>query len=326
MNSSSPIYVGIDVAKLTLQMHLMGHQHELANDPEGHAKLCALLQKVPGAHVVLEATGGYETALMAALHAAGCPVSRINPARARAAAKAKGRNAKSDPIDAAELTDYGHRFQPRPTLPPAATQTELATRTQWLTQLRDTLAKVRCLAEHHTDPFVIKEHAKLVKSLEDRIERVVDELAMLCQRDAKLQERVAALDAIEGVGVRTALLMLAFVPELGTLARGEIVSLCGLAPHNHDSGAMQGKRRICGGRAAARTTLYMAALSGSQRNPVLKKFYDNLIAEKKPFKVALTAVMRKLVIHMNSQLKAVAQKTEEDVKKKNIKQEKTVEN
>jgi transposase len=303
---TAPVYIGVDVAKATLQMHLLGAQLEFANTPEGRAELCEKVARVPGAQLVCEATGGYEQALVAALHQAKTPVSVVNPAQVRAAALAKGQRAKSDPIDARGLTDYGVRYQPQPTPPRSKVQLELAALVQWLKQLVNAQAVARAQAEHHSAPFVARQHGALLEHYQSQIKAVEAKLKYLQEHNRTLQQRVHCLDAIAGVGARTALLLLAFLPELGSLNRREAAALSGLAPWTRESGTMKGKRCIGGGRAEVRVALYMSALSATRCNPILKAFYQSLIGRNKPGKVALTAVMRKLVIHMNNELKKLA--------------------
>jgi len=298
-------YVGVDVAKATLQVHLQGQQQEFENTPEALRRLRQRLQKLPGAHVVCEATGGYERALVKVLHEAQTPVSVCNPAQVRAAAQAQGKRAKTDQIDAAGLTDYGQRYQPEPTPPTSATQDELVALTQWLKQLVGGLALAKTQAEHHNEPFVRRQHAKLLRHLESQIEAVEKQIQALVKQDALLQQRVQCLDEIKGVGPRTAWMVLAHMPELGQLNRHEAAALAGLAPWTRESGTMKGKRCIGGGRPEVRLALYMAALSAARSNPVLRELYKHLRAKGKLAKVALTAVMRRLLIYMNIQLKAL---------------------
>src|SRR5437870_849057 len=203
---TSPVYAGLDIAKASLQLHLQSKSFDLPNTPAGHIQLNKRLAAVPGVHVICEATGGYERSTVAALHAALVLVSVINPARVRQFARASGRLAKTDPIDAAVLTAFGQAFAPEPTAARSAVEIQLA-------------------------------------------------------------------------------------------------ALAGLAPYDRDSGQWAGQRHISGGRAEVRRALYMAALSASRSNPVLKAFYDRLIAAGKPAKLALTAVMRKLIVLMNHLLK-----------------------
>lgn len=305
-----PVYVGVDVAKASLQVDLPNRQIQLLNAPADCAKFCQRLVKLPGAHVICEATGGYERLLVQSLHESHIPVSVVNPVRTRAAARADGQQAKADPIDASGLTDYGKRYQPAPTPPISEVQRELAALIQWLQQLVEIQAVAKTQAEQHTDPFVRQQHQQLMKHYATQIERAEEQLEELQKKNPALRRRVECLDEIAAVGPRTALLVLAHMPELGYLNRGAVVALAGLAPWTRDSGTLKGKRCIGGGRAGVRQALYMAALSGIQFNPVLKAFFKHLTARGKPGKVALTAVMRKLLIHMNQRLKALADEPE----------------
>jgi transposase len=306
MKSTTAVYVGVDVAKATLQVHVQGRQTELKNAPAARAQLCQKLQSVVGAHVVCEATGGYERDLVGALHKAKIPVSVVNPAQVRAAAQAQGQRAKTDRIDAVMLTNYGQRYQPQPTPPASRIQRQLVDLTQWLKQLIAAQATAKTQAEHHHDPFVRKQHQALMDCYQVQIQTVEDKLQALLKKDQVLQHRVEALDAIQGVGSRTALLILAHMPELGQLNRQQAAALAGLAPWTRESGTLKGVRCIGGGRPEVRLALYMPALTAARFNPVLRAFYQRLIAKGKLPKVALTAVMRKLLVYMNHKLKALA--------------------
>ena len=307
--NTAPVYVGVDVAKATLQMHLQGSQIQFNNTPNGRSKLCKKLQNVAGAHVVCEATGGYEAALVQDLHKVKKPVSVVNPAQVRAAARAKGQRAKNDPIDASGLTDFGQRYQPEATPPASKVQRQLNALTQWLKQLVDAQAVAKTQAEHHREPFVRKQHQALIEHYQAQIKSVEAKLQKLLDQDQALKQRVECLDAIEGVGLRTALLVLAHLPELGQLNRQEVGALAGLAPWTRDSGTLKGKRCIGGGRSEVRLALYMSSLSVIRCNPILREFHQRLVAKGKPGKVALTAVMRKLLVYMNHKLKALVTQT-----------------
>jgi transposase len=299
------VYVGVDVAKATLQVHLQGSQIQLANTPKGRSQLSKRLQPLSGAQVVCEATGGYEQAMVESLHKAKIPVSVVNPAQVRASAQAKGQRAKTDPIDAAGLSEYGRLYQPEPTPPASKVQRQLAALTQWLSQLIQALAVAKVQAEHHSACFVRKQHQALIEHYQEQIKTAEAQLQSLMDHDQVLKEKVECLDAIEGVGQRTALLVLAHLPELGHLNRQQVAALAGLAPWTRDSGTMKGMRCIGGGRPELRLVLYMAALSATRCNPILKAFYQRLIAKGKPGKVALTATMRKLLVYMNHKIKSL---------------------
>jgi transposase len=304
----TPVYVGMDVAKATLQVHLNGHQFEFKNDAKGHARLSAKLARLALPHLVCEATGGYERPIVEACHKAKILVSVLNPAHTLAASQAQGKRAKTDPCDAAALTDYGQRFHPEPTAAVAPAVREITELTLWLKQLIDNCAVVKTQAEHHTNSFVGLRHQELLAHYQSQIQSVEKEIKKMVQAQAPFQQRMDCLTHIQGVGFRTALLTLVFLPELGSMNRGGTAALAGLAPWTRDSGTMKGKRCIGGGRAQVRPVIYMAALSASRCNPVLAPFYKGLKKRDKPSKVALTAVMRKLLIHMNSELKKLAAK------------------
>lgn len=301
--NTAPVHAGLDISKATLQLHFQKRQCVFANDATGHRQLLKLLGTVPGAHVVCEATGGYERAVVAALHAAAIPVSVINPAQVRHFALAQGQRAKNDPIDAAVLTAYGQALRPLATLPDAALA-ELRALVQWRAHLRDQLNAARNHAEHATLKFVQKQLAKLVACLEREMEKAQDELAGALLRAPQWQESVNKLVALDGVGSLTAVSVLSHMPELGRLNRGQVAALAGLAPWTRQSGPWEGQRHIGGGRADVRRALYMSAVVlARQVETLLGKFYAKLRAAGKPAKVALTAVMRKLLVQMNQALK-----------------------
>ncbi len=300
---SAPVHVGLDVAKATLQLHLPGRLLDVTNDAAGHTQLVQCLGAVPGAHVILEATGGYERAVVAALHTAGLPVSVVNPAQTRAFARATGQRAKSDPIDAASLSAFGKALEPAATTAPTPAHTELTALVTWREQLKDLLTIAKNQAEHHDSPFVRTEHAKLIRHLESRLAAVLAELTAALARHAVEQKQVTRLAEIPGVGMLTAVTVVAQMPELGTLNRGQAAALAGLAPWVRQSGPWEGQRHIGGGRTGVRRALYMASVAAVRCNSILKAFYKRLRAAGKKPKVALTAVMRKLIVLMNHALK-----------------------
>ena len=297
------VYVGLDIAKLTLELHFRNRSSPLPNTLDGHATLVQRLRAVPGAHVVCEATGGHESAVVAALHAAQVPVSVLNPARARQFARATGTQAKTDPIDAAMLTAFGVALQPEATPPRTPTEAKLTAYVIRRGQLIAMRIAENQRAEACLDPVLARMFVRSRRHLEKTLAALELLIQTLVEETAELAERVRRLKAIAGVGLITAVSVLAALPELGTLSRGQAAALSGLAPYNRDSGSSAGQRHISGGRSAVRESLYMAALTATRFNPVLKAFYDRLVAVGKAPKVALTAVMRKLVIFMNHLLK-----------------------
>ena len=303
----TPTSLGLDIAKRTLDLsaHPALTQRAYTHDAAGHATLVAALRQVAGPiQIICEATGGYEHDLLAALHAAQVPVTLVNPRQVRDFARAKGLLAKTDTLDAAVLAEYGRVFQPAPTVARTPAQqrlTHLVTRRQ---ELLEMITQEQHRAEHHHAAFVVKQARRLTKTLRRHLAQLEAEITALEKADAKLAEQVGRLTGIQGVGQRTAWLLLAALPELGTLARGQAAALAGLAPYNHDSGPQRGQRHIAHGRPLARRALYMAALVAARYNPVLRPFYQRLRAAGKPAKVALVALMRKLAELANLLLKS----------------------
>jgi len=307
---SATVYIGLDIAKATLQLHCQNQQVALPNNAEGHARLIKRLRAVPGAHLVCEATGGYERSIVAAFHAAKVPVSVVNPAQVRHFALAQGCRAKNDPLDAAVLTAYGHAIKPAPTPVPEAVLAELRALVQWRDQLKEQLARLRIQTEHLTLRFAQRQQAKLITHLKKQMAGVEAELERILARAPNVHAQVQALVELDGVGWITALSVFAQMPELGQLNRGQTAALAGLAPWTRQSGPWEGQRHIGGGRAIVRHALYMSAVVLARKTETtLGKFYARLRLAGKPAKVALTAVMRKLLIQMNQTLKDHALKT-----------------
>ena len=220
-------------------------------------------------------------------------------------AQAQGRRAKNDPIDAATLTAFGHALQPEPTALPDATLEQLRDLVRWRMHLKEQLIAVSNRTEHTAIAFVARAQARLVKQLNAQIKAVEQELAAALQRMPQWQAQIQKLTELDGVGVITALAVLTQMPELGRIGRRQAAALAGLAPWTRQSGPWEGQRHIGGGRAEVRRALYMAAVAVARMKPTaLGKFYERLRQAGKPAKVALTAVMRKLLLQMNHTLKA----------------------
>jgi transposase len=302
-NTMTTIYSGLDISKQNLQLHLEGRCHDLPNTLAGHSRLLKLLASHPGAHVVFEATGGYEREVVAALQQAAIPVSVINPARVRHFARAQGQRAKTDHLDAAVLTGYGQSLKPQSTPPRTALEKQLNELVRRRVQVLEMLVAQRQQAERLTLADLCRQARTLIRHLERDLEQIEKLLQELRQQTPALDARAQKLEAITGVGTLTALSVLAELPELGTLNRREVAAVAGVAPHPRDSGQWHGRRTIGGGRSEVRRALYMAALVAAHRNRTLTAFYQRLRAAGKPAKVALTAVMRKLIILMNQILK-----------------------
>ncbi len=303
----SLVYVGMDVAKATLDLHAptssCSRSRQFANGCAGHRALVRWLQGLGSVHVVCEASGGYERSVVTALQQALIAVSVVNPRHARDFARAQGRLAKTDRLDAQVLMEFGQRLQPAATPAPSVAQRQLAelvARRQQVQQLRS--AEHNRL-EHATHPAVRRQVQRHLVGLDRQLEQLDAWMTELVQVEPSLTHKMARLCAVVGVGRITAMVLLATMPELGALNRRQAAALVGVAPFNRDSGSRRGHRLIGGGRAVARRALYMAALVAAFRNPRLKAFYQRLVATGKAPKVALVAVMRKLIILLNQLLK-----------------------
>ena len=291
------------MAKASWQLDLAGQPHPLANDAQGHAQLLQLLRAHPGAHVVCEATGGYEQPAVRVRHAALVPVSLVEAGRVRHFAKAKGLRAKTDPIDAAVLSAYGRLLQPAATAAPTPQQARLAELSTRRLQRLTTLTAESNRAAHYTDKLCVRQARQLRQALEKQIAACDTAIAALIAADEDLQTKAERLDAIPGVGAITAATVLAELPELGKISDEAAAALVGVAPDNRDSGDHTGVRHIAGGRSAVRGALYMATLSAVRYDAIRKAFYLKLRAAGKKPKVALVACLRQLVVLMNRLLK-----------------------
>ena len=302
---ASPIYLGVDVAKasVTLASEPPGLTAEFATDSAGLTALVQAAQAQPVTLVVIEATGGYEAPVVAALVTAGLPVAVVNPRQVRDFAKALGRLAKTDRIDARVLALFGARVQPIPrSLPDEATQELEAV----LTRRRQLLEMLH--AERQRRP---RARGRVVRRSLDAHIRWLER--QVIDTDATLEAAIQAspvwrvqdqlLQSVPGVGPTLARTLLGLLPELGHLDRHHIAALVGVAPLARDSGTLRGRRTCWGGRPAVRTVLYMAALTAARWNPALRSFYQRLRAAGKPAKVALTAVARKLLVLLNAILR-----------------------
>ncbi len=303
--SDSAVFVGIDVCKQRLDVHVLPHEHAfaLANDPAGVADLVARLQPLQPALVVLEATGGLELAAAAALAAAGVPVAVVNPRQARDFARALGRLAKTDPIDAATLALFAERVRPVARPLPDAQAREFEALVQRRRQLLDMRAAEQNRLGSATAAAVRASLQKHIDWLNKQLGRCEKELAAAVEASPLWRVRDELLQSIKGIGPAVARTLLAALPELGTLTRQQIAALAGLAPYNRDSGPCKGRRSIGGGRAEVRSLLYMAALSAARYNPALAAFSERLRRAGKAAKVRLVAVARKLLTIANAVLR-----------------------
>jgi transposase len=253
--------------------------------------------------VVMEATAGYEVPVAVACAAAGLPVAVVNPRQIRAFAQAIGRTAKTDPIDAEVIALFGARVQPEPRALPDAQTQALAALVTRRRQLLEMLQAERQRLEQATTTAVRRDLRQHVRWLERRVTDVDDEMQKRIQGSPAWRAKEDLLRSVPGIGPAVSRTLIAELPELGQLDRRTIAALVGVAPLNRDSGRFRGRRMIWGGRASVRQALYMAALVASRYNAPLRTFYQRLQAAGKPKKLALVAVMRKLLTVLNAMVK-----------------------
>jgi len=294
--------VGVDVSKAQLDVALPGSGAlQVPNSLVGCRRLVKMVPA--GCLVICEASGGYERCLLRVMKAAGILAMAVNPVRVRRFAQAAGLLAKTDRLDAAILAEFGETMKLRK---PADVPT-YQERLRALVDHRDELVELRRVEQQRLGMAHLAElrrlHRSLLRTFARQIKAVEARLKALRQAAPELEERIGRLIRIQGVGMNTALAVLAHLPEIGSLGRNQAAALGGLAPYNADSGMIRGIRRICGGRFALRRHLYMAALVASRHNPVLRPFYLRLRAAGKDAKLALVAVMRKLLAVLNLSIK-----------------------
>ena len=298
-------FIGIDVSKETLDVHTLPDRNELqfANNPEGIKAICRKFSKLRPNLIVIEATGGLQIPVATALGLKKFPVVVINPRQARDFARAKGRLAKTDKIDAAILALFGKHMEPevRP-LKDEQTQ-ELSA----LMSRRNQLIRMLVMEKNRFSRAygsVRKDIEKNIGWLEERLSEIDTNLGKMVRASPIWRERDNLLKSIPGVGDVLSRSLLSNLPELGTLNRREIAALVGVAPLHCDSGKHRGKRRVWGGRSDVRSILYMAVLSAKKYNPVIRDFYNRLKEAGKPHKVAAVASMRKLITILNAMVRS----------------------
>ena len=304
MTGQASIYVGIDVSKGRLDVAI-GEQGEfwnVANDEKGIAKLVERMKEVRPELIVLESTGGLELPVMGELYACKIPVALVNPGRVREFARSIGLLAKTDKLDARLLARFAEAVKPPVThLPDEQEQhlIALVTRRRQLIEMlvaeKNRLNTVRLSLRENLEEHITWLH-KALKGLDREIQEFI-------HQSPAWNDKQDLLQSVPGVGPVTASTLLAELPELGKLDRKKIAALVGVAPFNDDSGHRRGKRRVKGGRGSVRNVLYMAALSTSRFNPILRPFYERMLQRGKEKKVALTACMRKLLTFLNAILR-----------------------
>jgi transposase len=299
------VYVGIDVSKARLDVHVrpQGEAFVVASDDEGLAQLTERLSALAPTLVVLEATGGLQSRAAGQLAAAGLAVAVVNPRQVRDFAKATGRLAKTDAIDAAVIAHFAEAVRPEPRPLPdadAAALMELVTRRRQLVEM--------IVAEKHRQRMVRttkvrSTHESVLDALQKALNELDNDIDQAVRKSPLWRTKDELLKSVPGVGDVLSRTLLADLPELGRLTRRKIAALVGVAPFNRDSGTMRGKRTTWGGRHGVRAVLYMATLAAARRNPIIAALYQRLRAAGKPPKVALTACMRKLIVILNAMVR-----------------------
>jgi transposase len=299
---SNGVFWGVDVAsaKLDLARHGEAQVVSFENSDDGIWQLVEHVRHEPMTLLVVEATGGYEVPLIAALEEAGLPVVRINPRQLRAFATAVGELAKTDTIDARLIARFAHDV--RPVVRPLATQEQrffasLAARRRQLVALRTAERNRR---KKTSEPQLQASIDAVLAVIEEQVASLERQLSELIAADPQRRQRDRILQSVTGVAQVTSHVLLADLPELGQLEHKQIAKLVGVAPLNRDSGKLRGRRTIVAGRRNVRTTLYMATITATRFNPQIRQFYERLRQAGKPFKVAITACMRKLLTILNA--------------------------
>jgi transposase len=295
-------FIGIDVSKRWLDVAIFGEDVELrvANDEAGIAGLIGELSQVDPERVVLEATGGYEKVLERALRLNGISVAVVNPRQVRDFARATGRLAKTDGIDARVLAQFASVLKPEPREAREETESDLSALVRRRCQVTSLLTMEKSRKQQATNPVVLTSLERTMRCLKQELAELNHEIDELIAATARLRERSQLYQTVPGVGPKIASALLAELPELGRLNRKQIASLVGVAPLNWDSGVFRGKRAIWGGRSQVRSSLYMGAVVASVHNPVLRTFYRRLVQAGKAKKLALIACMRKLLTILNT--------------------------
>ncbi len=304
MTITLEVYVGIDVSKDRLDVAIWEEKNclEVANSKRGITKLVKQMLAQRPKLIVVEATGGYEEAVVLALFEAGMPVALVSPQRVRQYARAKGLLAKTDKLDAQILADYGKHIQPRLFVGKSEERRRLSALVGRRKQLNDMLQAEKNRLRTR-DLNLKRSLERVINCLQAELEAIDQEIEQFLGEQEELAEQEKLLRTAKSIGRVTAATLLADLPELGQLDRKEIAALVGVAPMNRDSGRKRGYRRTQGGRPEVRSALYMSALTGIRYNPILKAQYDQLVKRGKEKKVAITACMRKILTILNAMMR-----------------------
>jgi transposase len=301
--NTNPIhYVAIDVSKSTLQVQDDQRAFVVSNNSKGYRKLLEHLRGCADPLVVFEASGGYERDLLRSLHQAGIPLAMVNPARVRDFARSEGVRAKTDPIDGKMILAFAKSKDLKPMGAPSEAVLKLAALLDRRGHLVEQLAREKNRLQN-SEAFIHQSIKRMIRILEKEIAALEVAIKKLVDSDPGLKAREAIIESVKGVGQVTAWTLLAYLSEIEDLTRNSAVAMAGIAPFNRDSGKVSAKRSIIGGRAKVRKCLYMAAHTAATCNPVIAAYVQGLRDRGKPYKCAIVAAMRKLLIHIQSLLK-----------------------
>lgn len=300
-----PSYIGLDVSKSYIDLHQLPQERAARFEygQEGISKLVTFLKRRKPTLIVMEATGGYESHVAAELASAGLSVAIVNPRQVRNFARALGKLAKTDAIDAAVLARFSQDVRPEARKLPDPEEQTLKAFVSRRRQLISMLVAEKNRLSRATSKSVIDSLNRTIKFIQNQIDDLDTEINFTIQNSPVWRAKDDLLKSVPGIGAKTSCSLLAQLPELGRLNRRQIASLVGVAPMNRDSGTLRGKRMITGGRKPVRNALFMATTAARRFNPKIKAFYLRLRAAGKSYKVALTACMRKLLVILNSMLK-----------------------
>jgi len=302
MDSQSFTYIAIDVAKKSHTVFCRGKTFDISNDQRGFEALKQSIQQCPSPLVVIEATGGYERPIMRYLRDHHIHLTRVNPARVRHFAASEGQKAKSDPADAKLLAQFAQEKKLRPDPTSKAHQEHLAELMDRRDQLTEHIAREKNRLEKQPR-YARASIERILTVLEDELSSIENQIKHLIDQQADLKEHSQIIQSVCGIGKVTAWAILAYLPEITLYNRNQIVSLAGIAPFDKDSGSRKGKRTVQGGRAKVRKALYMAAQTAAMHNNYIIPYAKRLKDKGKPYKCVMVAIMRKLLLHIQSLLK-----------------------
>lgn len=295
-------YIAIDIAKDTLQVQTRSENQALGYDYEGIERILSLAKEREGALVVLEASGGYERRLMDVLMDEAVPFALVNPRRIRGFAASEGVRAKTDPIDAKLIWRFAQEKKLQPSQIPQGNRAELVELLDRRGQLSGQLAREKNRRQK-SSPRLLPLIETMIKTIQEQIAQIDKRMEEIVESDHRLKWQSARMQSVTGVGPVTSWTILAYIGEIEHLSRNKLVALAGVAPFNRSSGLYEGKRTIQAGRAKVRRCLYMAARTAAIHNGVINPYVARLVKRGKPYRCAIVAAMRKLLIHIQSLLK-----------------------